>query len=94
MSRAGIDKHCIAIPERELQWRNVLNAFLSHVDFSSHGVKPGSPRKTKRKREKEAGEREMTELNYVCLIRTNLTLSGETCINEATVSPTHLSPIF
>lgn len=94
MSRAGIDKHCIAIPERELQWRNVLNAFLSHVDFSSHGVKPGSPRKTKRKREKEAGEREMTKLNYVCLIRTNLTLSGETCINEAKISPTHLSPIF
>lgn len=53
-----------------------------------------SPRKTKRKREKEAGEREMTKLNYVCLIRTNLTLSGETCINEATISHTHLSPIF
>lgn len=75
MSRAGIDKHCRAIPERELQWRNVLNAFLSHVDFSSHGVKPGSPRK--KEREKERPGREMTELNYVCLIRTNLTLSGE-----------------
>lgn len=56
MSRAGIDKHCRAIPERELQWRNVLNAFLSHVDFSSHGVKPGSPRK--KEREKEAWERD------------------------------------
>lgn len=58
MSRAGIDKHCMAIPERELQWRNVLNAFLSHVDFSSHGVKPGSPRKTKRKRARERGRGE------------------------------------
>lgn len=77
MSSAGIDKHCRAIPERELQWRNVLNAFLSHVDFSSHGVKPGSPRKKERKGERKRPGREMTELNYVCLIRTNLTLSGE-----------------
>ena len=60
--QSGYNKHCTV---GNFWWRNVLNAFLSTVDFSFSGLQKGG-----------GGEK----TNCVCLIRTNLGFIWETCI--------------